>query len=287
MRIIENLKEMTETARGWLAGGTVGFVPIKSTLLHDGHRMLIQAAKRTCEITVVGLLGNTCPLDTGPRRVQYRQHLEHNLQILNNYNIDVVFTPRLEDMFPSDFATYVTPTGVILERLDEATRENIQQFATLAAKLFHLVQPDVVYYAQKDLQQVMITHHLMHDLNVDARISVQPSARGSDGLAISNRNARLSTQERQAAVLIYQALLHGKTLIEGGERRSSVIKQAMINMLQTNPLIALKRIDICNPDTFEGLVNIQPGTLLQVIVCIDSKRFIDNILWRQNGQWSL
>ncbi len=285
MRIIENLKEMTETARGWLASGTVGFVPIRSTTLHDGHKMLIQAAKRSCEITVVGLLGNICQPDTGATQIQYLQHLERNLHVLNNYNIDVVFIPRLEDMYPSDFTTCVTPTGAILARLGE--REKIQRFATLAIKLFHLIHPDVVYYAQKDAQQVMVVQHLIHDLNIDARISVLPTARAGDGLAISSRNVNLSLPERQAAALIYQALLHGKALIESGERRSTAVKQAIANLLQINPLIAPERIDICNPDTFAEQADTQPGTLFQVIVCIGSKRFTDNILWRQNGQWSL
>ena len=287
MRIIENLKEMTETARGWLVSGTVGFVPIRSTTLHDGHKMLVQAAKRSCEITVVGLMGNTCPPETDRERVLYRQHLEHNLQLLDTYNINIVFTPRLEDMYSSNFATSVTPTGTIIEHLDGITRESIQRFATLAVKLFHLVRPDVVYYAQKDMQQAMVVQQLVHDLNIDARVSIQPTARAGDGLAISNRNNSLSLPERQAAALIYQALLHGKALIEKGERRSAEIKQAIANLLQLNPLITPERIDICSPDTFVDMADTRPGTLLQVIVRIGTTRFNDNILWRANGQWSL
>ncbi len=287
MRIIENLKEMTETARGWLVSGTVGFVPIRSAMLHDGHKMLIQAAKRSCEITVVGLLGNTCPPETDKERVLYRQHLQRNLQLLDNYNINIVFTPRIEDMYPSNFMTVVTPTGTIIGHLDEVTREKIQRFATLAIKLFHLVRPDVVYYAQKDMQQAMVVEQLVHDLNIDARISVQPTARAGDGLAISNRNANLSLPERQAAALIYQALLHGKALIEKGERRSAPIKQAIANLLQLNPLIIPERVDICSPDTFIAIADTRPGTLFQVSVRIGTTHFSDNILWRSNGQWSL
>jgi pantoate--beta-alanine ligase len=287
MRIIENLKEMTETARGWLAGGTVGFVPIRSTLLHDGHKMLIQAAKRSSQITVVGLLGNTCPPETDRERTLYQQHLKRSLQVLDNYSIDIVFTPSLEDMYPSDLTTVVTPAHTILEHLDGATRENLQRFATLALKLFHLVRPDVVYYAQKDVQQIAVVQQLVHDLNIDARISVQPTARAGDGLAISNRNNGLSLPERQAAALMYQALLHGKALIERGEHRSAAIKQAIENVLQVNPLITGRRINICSPDTFVEIAEVQPGTLFQVSVYISSVHFTDNILWRSNGQWSL
>ncbi len=287
MRIIENLKEMTETARGWLTSGTVGFVPIKSTTLHDGHKILIQTAKRSCETIVVGLLGNTSPPDLDMGRLQHQQNLEHNLQILNNYNIDIVFTPRLEDMYLPNFTTSVTLTGTIIEHLDEKTRESIQSFATLTVKLLHLVRPDIVYYTQKDVQQVMVIQQLVRDLNIDVRISVLPTARAGDGLAISNRNTHLSVQQRHASALIYQALLHGKALIEGGEHRSTTLKEAMMNMLQTNPLITPERIDIYNLNTFAEQADAQPGTLFQLIVHIDSIRFTDNIIWRQNGQWSL
>jgi pantoate--beta-alanine ligase len=286
MHIIENLKEMTETARGWLASGTVGFVPIKSTI-HDGHRMLIQSAQRACKITVVGLLGNAWPLDTNDERIQHRQNLTRNLQLLNKYNVDVVFTPRLKDMYPARFATYVTPTGVLLEDRDTTDRERIQRFATVATKLFHLVRPDVVYYGQKDAQQVAIIRQLVRDLNMDIRMSVLPTVRESDGLAISSRNSHLSVPERQAAALIYQALLSGKALIENGERDATTIKQAMASLLQTNPLITIERIAICNPDTLKELPEALLGMLLLIDVRISSTRFTDNIIWKHNGQWSL
>ncbi len=133
----------------------------------------------------------------------------------------------------------------------------------------------------------MLVQQLVHDLNIDARVSIQPTARAGDGLAISNRNASLSLPERQAAALIYQALLHGKALIEKGERRSTAIKQAIANVLQVNPLITRRRIDICSPDTFAAMTEAQPGTLFRVSVHIGSIHFTDNILWRSNGQWSL
>jgi pantoate--beta-alanine ligase len=287
MRVIENLKEMTETARGWLAGGTVGFVPIRRTPLHDGHKLLIQAAKRASQITVVGLLDNICTPETPKASVPGQHSLVRNLQVLGNNTIDIVFIPRREEMYPPDYTTVVTPPQTIIERLDGATRENLQHFATLALKLLHLVRPDVVYYAQKDAQHIAIVQQLMLDLNIDARISVQPTARAGDGLAISNRTGGLSLPERQAAALIYQALLHGKALIERGERHSAAIKQAIANVLQVNPLITRSRIDICSPDTFAAMELAQPGTLLRVSVHIGSIHFTDNILWRSNGQWSL
>ncbi len=286
MRIIENLKEMTETARGWLASGTVGFVPIKSTI-HDGHRVLIQSAQRACEITVVGLLGNAWPLDTNDERIQYKQNLTSNLQSLNRYNVDVVFTPRLKDMYPIRFATSVTPTGVVLEDMDTAGRERIQRFATIAIKLFHLVRPDVIYYGQKDAQQVAILRQLVRDLNIDARISVLPTVRESDGLAISSRNSRLSVPERQAATLIYRALLSGKGLIEQGEHRSATIEQMMTDLLRTNPLITSERVAVRNPDTFREQQEAVPGVLLSIEAVVGSVQLMDNITWKTNGQWLL
>src|SRR5436305_105587 len=110
MRIIHNLDEMTETARGWLADGSVGFV---STMgyLHEGHIALVQAAQQECEVTVASIFVNPMQFDQSEDFARYPRDLERDLQLLRNANIDIVFIPHTEDMFPPDFSTYITPSG--------------------------------------------------------------------------------------------------------------------------------------------------------------------------------
>jgi pantoate--beta-alanine ligase len=286
MRIIESLKEMTETARGWLAGGSVGFVLVKGEL-HEGHMQLIQEAQKACEICVVGLLGCCWPFATSEERASYQHTLPGQLQILGRYQQLVVFIPRFEEMYPGRFQTLLMPSGSPLEQLSEREKEYNRSFFTLTVKLFHLVRPDVVYFGQKDALQIAILRQIIRDLNIDVHLRMMPTVRESDGLALSSRNRLLSPVERQAAVSIYAALLAGKALIMQGERRSSVIGQAMLHILQRNSLILLEHAGVYMPDTFLPVAEATPGVILSIAASIGAVRLLDTITWLENGQWRM
>ncbi len=286
MRRIESLKEMTETARGWLAGGTVGFVPIKEEL-HKGHLSLVQEAQKACEIAVVGLLGCCWPFATPEKRAAYQRLLNQQIQLLSRYQNLVVFVPRFEELYLPSFKTHVTPTGLPMEQLDENEQEYMRSLGTLTVKLFHLVRPDVVYFGQKDALQIVILRQIIRDLNIDVHLRMMPTLRESDGLAICNRNRLLSKAERQAAGSLYAALMAGKALILQGERRSAILEQVMSDMLHGNALIALEFIGVYSPDTFLPVAQAVPGVILSVAVQIGAVRLVDTIAWQENGQWRM
>jgi len=286
MRIIESLKEMTETARGWLAGGSVGFVLVKASL-HEGHMQLIQEAQKACEIAVVGLLGSCWPFASSEERAQYQRNLQGQLQILGRYQQLIVFIPHFEEMYPVRFQTLLMPSGSPLEQLSESEKDYNRSFFTLTVKLFHLVRPDVVYFGQKDALQIAILRQIIRDLNIDVHLRMMPTVREADGLALSSRNRLLSEVERQAAVSIFAALQAGKALIMQGERRSSVIGQAMLHILQNNALILLEHAGIYTPDTFLPVAEATPGSILSIAVSIGAVRLLDTITWLENGQWRM
>jgi pantoate--beta-alanine ligase len=286
MRIIESLKEMTETARGWLAGGSVGFVLVKGEL-HEGHMQLIQEAQNACEIGVVGLLGCCWPFATIEQRAQYQRNLRGQLQILGRYQQLVVFIPRFEEMYPVRFKTLLMPSGSPLEQLSESEKDYNRAFFTLTVKLFHLVRPDVVYFGQKDALQIAILRQVIRDLNIDVHLRMMPTVRESDGLALSSRNQMLSEVERQAALSIYVALQAGKALIMQGERHSHVIVQEMLRLLHNSPLILLEHVGVYAPDTFLPVVEATPGIVLSIAVNIGAVRLLDTITWLENGQWRM
>lgn len=286
MRIIQSLGEMNETARGWLAGGTVGFVPTMG-YLHDGHLSLIRAAQE-CEITVVSIFVNPLQFPPGDPAQRYPRDVPRDLQLLSAANVDVVFLPRAEDLFPPDFATFVTLSGPIADRLEGAIYPAyIRGVATMICKLFQLVRPDIAYFGQKDAQQVAVVRQLVRDLNIDVNLRVLPTMRESDGLALSSRNSLLSSAERQAARLLYQALLAGKALVEGGERRSPLIEQAMTRVIASEPLVRLDYVAVCHADTFKGVPQVVPHTLLALAANIGQARLIDNIVYQGRGRWQL
>ncbi len=286
MRIIESLKEMTETARGWLAGGSVGFVLVKGEL-HEGPMRLIQEAQKACEICVVGLLGCCWPFATIEQRAQYQRNLQGQLQILSRYQQLVVFIPSFEEMYPVRFMTLLMPSGLPLDQLSESEKAYNRSFCTLTIKLFHLVRPDVVYFGQKDALQIAILRQVIRDLNIDVHLRMMPTVRESDGLALSSRNQLLSEIERQAAVSIYAALQAGKALILYGERHSSAIIQEMLKSLQKHAFISIEYAGVYAPDTFLPVVEAAPGIVLSIAVNIGAVRLLDTITWMENGQWRM
>ena len=287
MRIIDNLDEMTETARGWLSGGSVGFVPTRGRL-HTGHLALIGAAQQECEISVVSIFLDTATLGPGEDLAADPHRLVQDLQLLTNANVDVAFLPGVGDMYPPDFSTNLTLTGPLLQRLEGASRPDyLRLVATSIIKLFQLVRPDIAYFGQKDAQQVAIIHRLVHDLNIDISLRVLPTVRENDGLAMGSSNAALSPAERQAATVIHRALLAGKALVEKGERGPASIEKDMADLVASEAAIKLDYAALCRPDTFAEVDTVTPGALLVIAAYAGKSRLVDNILWASDGRWLL
>jgi len=288
MRIIHDLDEMTETARGWLIAGTVGIVPTAGPL-HTGHVTLIRSSLQTCELSVVSILAN--PAQFGFNEDQpHAYNLTEDLQLLDRERVDVVFIPRPKDFYPTDFSTVVIPSGPVAERLEGALRPDYARgIATAMMKLFQLVRPDVVFVGQKHAQQVALIRKLVRDLNIDVSLRVLPIVRERDGLAISAQNRLLSPAERQAVTILYQALLAGKAMIEKGERHPAVIEKAIAKLIATEPLVKLDYVAISDPETFEHMgkkmaVNLS-DLLIMVAAQVGNTHQIDNILWKREGYW--
>ncbi|HKV01664.1 MAG TPA: pantoate--beta-alanine ligase, partial [Ktedonobacteraceae bacterium] len=147
----------------------------------------------------------------------------------------------------------------------------------------------VVFLGQKHAQRVALIRKLVRDLSIDVNLRVLPIVRERDGLAISAQNQLLSPAERQAATILYQALLAGKALIEKGERRPAVIEKAIAKLIATEPLVKLDYAAICDPETFEHMgrkmaVNLS-DLLITVAAQVGNTRQIDNILWKREGYW--
>jgi pantoate--beta-alanine ligase len=291
MRIIQNLDEMTETARGWLAGGTVGFVPTMGHL-HAGHLSLVKAVQRECEISVVSIFVNPLQFDPGQDHAIYPRNLSGDLQLLDNEHVDIVFVPRFEDIYPPHFSTYVTPNGQITQWLKKINRlQYARGITTLTAILFQLVRPDSVYYSLKNALHVALVHQEIRDLNFDISLRTLPVVRDNDGLAISNRLPSLSAAEREALSLLYQALLAAQSMIEKGERDVATIEKAMADVAATSPLLKLDYATVCDPETFEQpgdtLATPLPNILIQVAGYVGNIYLVDNFLRMSDGYWLL
>ena len=289
MRIIHNLDEMTETARGWLAGGSVGFVPTMGSL-HQGHISLVQAAHQECEISVASIFVNPIQFEESDDLLRYPRDLSRDLQLLSTTNIDVVFIPRTEDIYPAGFSTFVMPTSplwAVQPAKGTGSRIYARGVATIITKLFQLVRPDIAYFARKNAQQIAIVRQVVRDLNIDVGLRILPTVRESDGLALGSRNHFLTQPERQAASVLYRALLAGKALVDGNVRNCAEIEKAMMDLVVTEPLVNLDYVKVCHSDTLSSVDTIVPGTMLMIAAHIGKVHFIDNIIWRGGTNWLL
>jgi pantoate--beta-alanine ligase len=286
MRILSDIAELRAAVRGRRgdrAGGerptprSVGFVPTMGAL-HAGHRSLVQAARKRCDIVVVSIFVN--PTQFGPSEdfSRYPRTLEQDCKMLETESVDVVFTPTAEAMYPPGASTVVEVEGVS-ERLDGASRPgHFRGVATVVAKLFHIVQPDLAFFGQKDAAQVAVLRKMVRDLDFPLEIVVCSTVREPDGLAMSSRNRYLSPEERRQALILSRALRSAETQAAHGEHRSAVLLQTMLACLQQERAIRIDYLAIVDPDTLLPIDDVSSGALLAIAAYVGNTRLIDNVL---------
>lgn len=289
MRIIYDLDEMTETARGWLVGGSVGLIPVAREV-HAGHLALIRSSLQECELSVVSIVDHNPQVSPDTTLTHMPRNLSVNLQLLDQERVDVVFIPGPHDLYPPGFSTRVVSFGPLAERLEGAIQPKmLQNVATSMTKLFQLVRPDKVFLGQKKAQEVALIRKLVSDLNIDLTVHVLPIVRESDGVAVGNRVNSLSSVERQAVTVMNRALLAGKSMLENGEHNTLVVKKEVTDLIASEPLLRLDYVSVCDPNTFEevdeNLGTDLPDLLLAVSVSVGTTRLIDNVLWNSRGFW--
>jgi len=275
MQVIRTIAELRELRRQ--LSGSVGFVPTMG-YLHEGHLALVKHARAENAIVVVSIFVN--PTQFGPSEDlgTYPRDLNRDLKLLEKEKADIVFVPSEEEMYLSEFSTWVD-VGKVTERLEGASRPgHFSGVATVVAKLFNIVQPSKAYFGQKDAQQAIVIKRMVADLNMMVEIVVVPTVRESDGLAMSSRNTYLSPKERQAATVLFRALSLAKQLWQGGEKDADKIRYEMKSLIEKEPLAQIDYVSIADVDTLEELNMIDQLALASLAVRIGRTRLIDNML---------
>jgi pantoate--beta-alanine ligase len=283
MQILSDISELRAALRDLRASNdlltlrSIGFVPTMGAL-HDGHRSLIRAARPHCDIVVVSIFVNPTQFAPNEDFSRYPRTLEQDCRMLEAEGVDIVFTPTAKAMYPPGAATFVEVEGVS-ERLDGASRPgHFRGVATVVAKLFHIVQPDVAFFGQKDAAQVAVLRKMVRDLDFPIEIVVCPTVREPDGLAMSSRNRYLSPVERRQAFSLSRALQAAQTLANHGEHRAAALLETMRATLQEEPTVRVDYIAVVDPDTLLAVDNVTEGALLAVAAYVGNTRLIDNVL---------
>lgn len=257
--------------------GTFGLVPTMGAL-HSGHLSLVKRAKAENDHVGVSIFVN--PTQFGPKEdlSKYPRPLEHDLQLLEDAGVDLVWTPTPDIVYPEGFQTWVTVEKVTQPLEGERRPGHFKGVATVVAKLFNAFTPDRAYFGQKDAQQVVVIKRMVRDLNFPVEVVVCPTQREPDGLAMSSRNAYLNPAERQAATVLYRALSTAKAAFEMGERDAARLRQSMSAVLASEPLARPDYVSAADPDTLVELERVENDVLFSMAVRIGTTRLIDNFL---------
>ncbi len=254
-----------------------GFVPTMG-FLHEGHLSLVRRARQENGRVAASIYVNPTQFAPTEDLSSYPRDLERDLALLKAENVDLVFTPSDEIMYPTDFQTTILLSDVT-KPLEGASRPtHFAGVATVVAKLFNIVQPDRAYFGQKDAQQTVVLRQMVRDLNFDLALIVCPIVREPDGLAMSSRNKYLSPDERKAALILSRSLQQAQSAFKQGERDANTLRRLMTDLITAEPLARLDYVSAANPETLAELDQINGKALLSTAVFIGKTRLIDNLI---------
>lgn len=284
MIISGKIEETRNQIKEWKRQGLrVGLVPTMG-YLHEGHKSLMEAAKRDNDKVAVSIFVN--PIQFGPNEdfESYPRDFDKDAALCESAGVDLVFHPGAEEMYEDDFCTYVDMDGLTKELCGKSRPTHFRGVQTVVSKLFHILPADRAYFGQKDAQQLAVVKRMVRDLSMDIQIIGCPIVREADGLAKSSRNTYLSAQERKAALVLNKSLTAGKKLIEAGERDASLVKKCIADIIGQEKLARadyVEIVDFADITPVEDLKDVKEGEILCAIaVYIGKTRLIDNFIYK-------
>lgn len=257
---------------------TVGFVPTMGAL-HGGHFALVKEARAACDVVIVSIFVNPTQFNDRGDLDGYPRDLTSDAALLTEFEVDYVFAPESQEIYPEGFSTYVNVEG-LTETLEGASRPgHFRGVATVVTILFNTIRPDFAFFGQKDAQQVAVIKRLTRDLGFETEIVVVPTVREESGLAISSRNTLLSDEEHAKASVIIDALREAKIAFKKGERYASHLSEIVKNKLDSEPLAVVDYIAVVDRDSLKPVEKVgEEETLIAAAVRFGKIRLIDNVI---------
>jgi pantoate--beta-alanine ligase len=245
--------------------------------LHEGHLTLIDEARRRTDAVILTIFVN--PLQFGPKEdlARYPRDLPRDRALAESRGTAALFVPAVETMYPPGSEVRVIP-GATAERWEGAARPgHFTGVLTVVAKLFHLVEPDVACFGQKDIQQLTLVRRMVRDLDWSIDIVAVPTVREADGLALSSRNAYLNAGDRRRAVILSRALHAAHQAFCEGERQAERLQERMQQQLQSEPGVTVEYIAVVEPEGMTPVSVLQGSTIVAIAARVGGTRLIDNI----------
>jgi pantoate--beta-alanine ligase len=260
--------ELRQALAGLRAKGSVGLVPTMG-YLHAGHMALVARARAENDVVAVSIFVNPTQFGANEDLDSYPRNIMQDLQMLRDAGVDVVFTPDADEVYLPDSDTYVE-TGYLSRVLIGRIRPgHFRGVATVVTKLFNIFQPDRAYFGRKDYQQLTVIKKMVADLDIPVEVIGIPTVREADGLALSSRNVRLSTENRTAAPVLCQSLDRAEALVAPGNATVQSVKKDILDILARAPSGLVESVDIRDAETLAPI----RGRIVSAAVVLLTVRF--------------
>ncbi len=256
------------------AGSTIALVPTMGAL-HTGHLALVEEARKRAQHVVVSIFVNPTQFAPTEDLDSYPRQETADLEKLSALGVDAVFAPSAAEMYPSAFASAVSVNGPAMD-LESVSRPHFfGGVATVVAKLFNAVTPDIAIFGEKDYQQLLVIRRMVADLNFPIEIIGIPTVREADGLALSSRNAYLSAEERGIAPLLHRTLQETAAAIRGGQGADKAVDTSRETL--GNAGFRVDYIQVRNAETLAPVQNVNEPMRILAAAWLGRTRLIDNI----------
>jgi pantoate--beta-alanine ligase len=258
-------------------GNTIAFVPTMG-YLHEGHLALMREGRKHGDALIISIFVN--PKQFGPAEdlQRYPRDLDRDVILAESLGVDVVFAPEAETMYDTAYQTYVDLELLPRYLCGPSRPGHFRGVATVVAKLFNIVRPQVAIFGEKDYQQLAIIRRMVRDLNFGTKIIGVPTVREPDGLAMSSRNTHLSEDERRSALSLFQSLQRAQEGVAEGKRDAREIIDSASALIASHPHTRIDYVAVCNPDTLEDVNRVERPTLMALAVWVGKTRLIDNAI---------
>ncbi len=257
---------------------TVGFVATMGAL-HEGHLALVREARQLCDVVIVSIFVNPTQFNDQGDLQRYPRDLTADAALLRDFDVDYIFAPEVQELYPDGFATYVY-VDELSEMFEGASRPgHFRGVATIVTILLNTIRPDHAFFGRKDAQQLAVINRLVRDLGFETEVVAIPTVREESGLAMSSRNELLTPEDREKASIIFRSLRQAKSAFQNGERNAAKLVEIVQSWLDTESAGATDYIAVVDAESLEPVDTIRDREAMIAVASRFGKvRLIDNVL---------
>lgn len=274
LRTIADLRAKISSVRR--DGTAIGLVPTMGAM-HAGHGRLMERAVGDNGFVAVSIFVNPTQFNRADDYQSYPRDLDADIEFCERHKVDAAFVPTADEMYLSMPLTTVTVDRLTEHLCGPYRPGHFEGVATVVTKLLNIVQPDRAYFGEKDRQQLAVIRRAVNDLNIPVEVVGVPTLREPDGLALSSRNQLLSSEERQAAPILYRALQKAEDLVRAGETCPGEVMKQGLALIESEPSAQVEYFEVVDPDELQPVDEIDAPVLIAGALWLGATRLIDNI----------